>query len=66
MEYNYTIIQISVEALGLSDVAIVKTRADNDGSFIITVKSTKEKTLYRKCGKPTELYGKGQVTFLLS
>ena len=54
-------IHIPVEALGLSDVEIVKTRTDNDGSFIITVKSTKEKTLCRKCGKPTELYGKGQM-----
>ena len=54
-------IQIPVEALGLSDVEIIKTRIDHDGNFIITVKSTKENTLCRKCGKPTELYGKGQM-----
>lgn len=54
-------IQIPVEALGLCDVEIVKTRTDKDGSFIITVKSTKKETRCRKCDKPTEFYGKGQI-----
>lgn len=55
------LLPILEEALGLPNVKIEEVKTDREGNFIIRVKSTKEETICRICGKPTESYGKGQI-----
>ncbi len=52
------------EALGLPDIKIEEVKIDREGNFVVRVKSIKEKTNCRICGKPTEPYGKGQMKIL--
>jgi len=55
------LLPILEEALTLPNIKIEEVKVDREGNFIIRVKSTKEETICRICGKPTEPYGKGQI-----
>jgi len=52
---------IPVEALGLSNIEIIKVVLNTKNEFIFTVKSTNEKIPCHRCGRPTEPHGTGQA-----
>jgi transposase len=63
MDTHHTI-NIPVEVLGLSDIAIESVNFNADREIIIRAISTRQELLCRHCHRPTEPHGRGRELML--